>query len=144
MQKQIEKIYFNDFVPKVAKGRGKTNEEVNTIAQGRVWTGTQAKQVGLIDEFGGLEKAIEIAKELANLPADRDVKRISFPEPRPFFDTMFGSSEENTMTQEQQAATALVKSLPEEMRRSFRYAAMLDQMRNGEAMLLLPYELEVK
>ncbi|MBK8148585.1 MAG: signal peptide peptidase SppA [Acidobacteria bacterium] len=144
MQKQVEKIYFNDFVPKVAKGRGKTNEEVNTIAQGRVWTGTQAKQVGLIDEFGGLEKAIEIAKELANLPADRDVKRISFPEPRPFFDTMFGSSEENTMTQEQQAATALVKSLPEEMRRSFRYAAMLDQMRNGEAMLLLPYELEVK
>ncbi|MBK7704392.1 MAG: S49 family peptidase [Acidobacteria bacterium] len=105
MQKQVEKIYFNDFVH---------------------------------------EKAIEIAKELANLPADRDVKRISFPEPRPFFDTMFGSSEENTMTQEQQAATALVKSLPEEMRRSFRYAAMLDQMRNGEAMLLLPYELEVK
>ncbi len=144
MQKQVEKIYFTDFVPKVAKGRGKTDEEVHTLAQGRVWTGTQAKQNGLIDEFGGLEKAIEIAKQLANLPADREVKRVSFPEPRPFFETIFGVGEENTMTQEQQARAALVESLPEEMRRSFRYAAMLDQMRKGEAMVLMPFELEVK
>src|SRR5213075_1301750 len=70
MEEGANNIYFNNFVPKVAKGRGKTNEDVNTIAQGRVWTGTQAKANGLIDEFGGLEKAIDIAKQLANLPAD--------------------------------------------------------------------------
>ncbi len=144
MQKQIDKIYFTDFVPKVAKGRSKTDEEVNTIAQGRVWTGTQAKQNGLIDEFGGLEKAIEIAKQLANLPADKDVRRVSFPEPRPFLDAMFGTGDENTMTQDEKARAAVISSLPEEMRRSFRYAAMLDQMSKGEAMLLLPYELEIK
>ena len=144
MQKQIDKIYFTDFVPKVAKGRSKTDEEVNTIAQGRVWTGTQAKQNGLIDEFGGLEKAIEIAKQLANLPVDKDVRRVSFPEPRPFLDAMFGTGDENTMTQDEKARAAVISSLPEEMRRSFRYAAMLDQMSKGEAMLLLPYELEIK
>ncbi len=144
MQKQIEKIYFTDFVPKVAKGRNKSDEDVNTLGQGRVWTGTQAKENGLVDEIGGLEKAIEIAKQLANLPADKDVRRVAFPTPRPFFETIFGGGEENTMTEEQRAQAALVKSLPEDIRRSFRYAAMLDQMKQGQAMLLLPYELEVK
>jgi protease-4 len=144
MQKQIEKIYFTDFVPKVAKGRNKTSEEVNTIGQGRVWTGTQAKQNGLIDEFGGIEKAIDVAKQLAGLPVDREVKRIAFPEPRPFLEAFLGSSDENASTEEQRTKAAIVQSLPEEMRRSFRFAAMLDQMRNGEAMLLMPYELVVK
>ncbi|MFN0138901.1 MAG: signal peptide peptidase SppA, partial [Pyrinomonadaceae bacterium] len=60
-------IYFDDFLPKVSKGRGISAEQVNTIGQGRVWTGTQAKANGLIDEFGGLEKAISVAKELAGL-----------------------------------------------------------------------------
>ena len=75
MEDQANNIYYDNFVPKVAKGRDKTDEEVNTIGQGRVWTGTQAKANGLIDEFGGLEKAIEIAKQLANLAPDKDVRR---------------------------------------------------------------------
>ncbi|MEO7673919.1 MAG: signal peptide peptidase SppA, partial [Pyrinomonadaceae bacterium] len=69
MQQMADNVYYGNFVPKVASGRGKTDEEVNTLGQGRVWTGTQAKANGLVDEFGGLEKAIDIAKQLANLPA---------------------------------------------------------------------------
>jgi protease-4 len=65
MTEQINSIYYTNFIPKVAKGRGKTDEEVNGLGQGRVWTGAQAKQNGLIDEFGGLEKAIEIAKNFS-------------------------------------------------------------------------------
>src|SRR5215204_1096090 len=108
MESQADKIYFNDFLPKVASGRGKNVEEVNTIAQGRVWTGTQAKQNGLIDEFGGLEKAIEIAKQLANLPADKDVRRVAFPEPRSFFDEYFGSDDSTfAETEEFKAKKAL-------------------------------------
>ena len=141
---QTQKIYYDDFVPKVAKGRGKTVEEVNTLGQGRVWTGTQAKQNGLIDEFGGLEKAIEIAKELANLPADKDVRRVNFPEPRPFFESLFGSNDDNAMTEQQKAQQAIVEAMPEDIRKSFRYAALLDQMGNGEAMLMMPFELEIK
>jgi protease-4 len=63
MEEGAKNIYFNNFVPKVAAGRKKSAEDVNTIGQGRVWTGTQAKENGLIDEFGGLEKAIDIAKQ---------------------------------------------------------------------------------
>ena len=139
MTDQINKIYYNDFVPKVAEGRGKTVEEVNSLGQGHVWTGTQAKQNGLIDEFGGLEKAIEIAKGLANLPADKDVKRVSFPAPQSFFERIFGG---NSLieTKEQAAQQALVKSLPEDMRRALRYAEMFDKMKNGETMMMMPFE----
>lgn len=143
MQDSVNNIYFTNFVPKVAKGRGKTDEEVNTIGQGRVWTGNQAKEKGLIDEFGGLEKAIEIAKGLANLPADKDVRRVNFPEPRPFFETLFGGGI-YTQTQEQKVQEELIKALPEDVRKTLRYASILDQMKHGEAMMMLPYELEIR
>ena len=145
MEAQADKIYYNDFLPKVAAGRGKTQEEVNTLGQGRVWTGTQAKKNGLIDEFGGLEKAIEIAKQLANLPADKDVRRIAYPEPRSFLDAYFGSDDSTfTETEEYKAKKAMVEALPEDARQALRYAELLDRMKKGESMLLLPFELEIK
>ncbi|MCA1622315.1 MAG: signal peptide peptidase SppA, partial [Acidobacteria bacterium] len=145
MQDQANKIYYGDFVPKVAKGRNKTDEEVNSLGQGRVWTGTQAKQNGLIDEFGGLEKAIEIVKDLANLPASKDVKRIAYPEPQSFFDKYFGSDDSTfTEVKQQQAQEALIKSLPEDARRALRFAQLFDQMKHGEGMLILPFELKIK
>ena len=143
MQESVNNIYFTNFVPKVAKGRGKTDEEVNTVAQGRVWTGAQAKEKGLIDEFGGLEKAIEIAKDLAKLPADKDVRRVNFPEPRPFLETIFGGGL-SVETEEQKVQKAVIKSLPADVRKTLRYASMLDQMQRGEAMMMLPFELEIK
>lgn len=144
MEAQTASIYFDSFIPKVATGRNKTVEEANTLGQGRVWTGTQAKANGLIDEFGGLEKAIEIAKQLANLPADKDVKRVIFPEPRPFFETLLGDDESTEMTSDQKAQKALADSLPADARRALRFAELFDRMKRGEAMLLLPFELEIK
>jgi protease-4 len=145
MESQADKIYYNDFLPKVAKGRNKNVEEVNTLGQGRVWTGTQARANGLIDEFGGLEKAIEIAKQLANLPADKDVRRVAYPEPRSFFDEYFGSDDSTfAETEEYKAKKALADSMPADIRRAFRYAELLDRMQKGEAMTMMPFELQIK
>ena len=143
MQQMADNVYYGNFVPKVARGRGKTDEEVNTLGQGRVWTGTQAKGNGLVDEFGGLEKAIDIAKQLATLPADKDVKRVIFPEPKPFFETFF-NNDESASIKENQAQKALVDALPADARRALRFAALFDSMKRGEAMMLLPFELEIK
>lgn len=144
MQQMADNVYFGNFLPKVAQGRGKTDEEVNTLGQGRVWTGTQAKGNGLVDEFGGLERAIQIAKELAQLPADKDVKRVVFPEPRPFFETLFDDSESAEISADQKAQKALADALPEDARRALKFAALFDQMKRGEAMLLMPFELQIK
>jgi protease-4 len=142
MVQQTNSIYFDNFVPKVSKGRQKSAEEVNALGQGRVWTGTQAKGNGLIDEFGGLEKAISIAKQLAELPADKDVKRIVLPEPKPWFESFF-SDDSSSDAKEAQTA-AILDALPADVKRSFRYAAIFDKMQQGQAMLMLPFELEIK
>lgn len=66
LKSMIEEIY-SDFTQKVADGRGMTQAEVDSIGQGRVWTGLNAKEIGLVDEIGGLEDAIAAAVEAAEL-----------------------------------------------------------------------------
>jgi protease IV len=66
LQTEVEETY-QDFITKVAQGRGKTPEQIHEIAQGRVWTGTKAKAIGLVDDIGGLDRAISAAAKLAGL-----------------------------------------------------------------------------
>jgi protease-4 len=66
MQMSIEKVY-SDFVGKVASGRKMTTEFVDSIGQGRVWSGTSAQKIGLVDEIGGLKAAIKGAAKLAGV-----------------------------------------------------------------------------
>jgi len=66
---------YDDFVAKVASGRGRPVAEIETIARGRVWTGSDALDVGLVDELGGLRDAVRIARTRAGLPDDAPVCR---------------------------------------------------------------------
>lgn len=59
---------YQDFVDKVAEGRGMSSEDVHKVARGRVWTGEDAPRVGLVDQLGGLADAIQLAKQEAGLP----------------------------------------------------------------------------
>src|SRR6056297_761787 len=72
IQLNIEGVY-ETFITHVAEGRKMTKEEVDKIGQGRVWSGANAIEIGLIDEFGGLEKAIELAAQTANIEKYRVV-----------------------------------------------------------------------
>jgi protease IV len=138
----IKNTYYNDFIPKVAKGRNKPVEYIDSVGQGRVWTGAQGKDRGLVDEFGGLDRAVEVAKELANLPKDKGVKRVILPYPRTFLQEMFDSGDETRVQMEQRRAVLSV--LPEDGRRAVRYMMLLDRMKQGESMLLMPFDLRIK
>jgi protease-4 len=72
-------LFYTDFVQRVADGRGMTVEAVDAVARGRVWTGADAKEHGLVDELGGLRAAIERAKVLAGFDADAEVKIVGLP-----------------------------------------------------------------
>ena len=72
-------LFYRDFVARVADGRKLTVEEVDEIARGRVWTGADAAERGLVDELGGLRTAIRRAKILAGLDADAKVKITAYP-----------------------------------------------------------------
>ncbi|HEU5459099.1 MAG TPA: signal peptide peptidase SppA [Pyrinomonadaceae bacterium] len=138
----IKTTYYRDFIPKVAKGRSKDPEYVDSVGQGRVWTGAQAKDRGLVDDFGGLDKAIEVAKQLAKIPSDKGVQRVILPYPTTFLQQLLSNSDNsNTEIQQQRAVFA---ALPEDARRALRYLALMDRMKNGESMLLMPFDLRVK
>ncbi|MDP8210541.1 MAG: S49 family peptidase, partial [Candidatus Stygibacter australis] len=68
----IDKTY-NDFVLKVAQGRSMSKEDVHMVAMGRVWTGRQALERGLVDKIGGFSDAVEEVKKLANITCDVDI-----------------------------------------------------------------------
>ena len=94
LQRYIDRIY-NDFISKVATGRKLTTEHVDSIAQGRVWSGTDSKKIGLIDEFGGLDKAIEIAAKKVNL---KEYRITNLPEQKEPFEQFFSSMNEQAST----------------------------------------------
>lgn len=142
-QEWINTTYYDQFVPKVARGRNKNSEYIDSVGQGRVWTGAQAKERGLVDEFGGLERAVEVAKELAKIPAEKGVQRVIFPYPRTFLQQLISgaSDDPNTHTEQQRAVIA---AMPEDLRRAFRYLALLDRMKDGESMFLMPFDIRIK
>jgi protease-4 len=139
----IKRTYYEDFVPKVAKGRNKTAEYIDSIAQGRVWTGAQGKDRGLVDEFGGLDRAVAVAKELAKIPKDKGVHRVILPYPRTLLQQLFNEEGGETRTQAAQQR-AVMAALPEDARRALRFMALMDHVKSGDPMLLMPFDIEIK
>jgi len=92
----MDRIY-DAFVTRVSTGRKLPAERVREIARGRVWTGSQALPLGLVDQLGGLTEAIAKAKELAKIPADDPVRFKHFPKPQSTWEAiseMFGVQSE--------------------------------------------------
>jgi len=81
---------YDKFLSKAAEGRNLTREEVDGVGRGRVWTGRQALDKKLVDELGGLDKALSAAKSLAGIPAGEDVRLVVWPQKVSFLRTVFG------------------------------------------------------
>ena len=77
----LDQVY-EAFISQVARGRDMPEEKVRSVAAGRVWTGAQAHEIGLVDELGGLARALELAKEAAGIAPDEPVELRPFPAPR--------------------------------------------------------------
>ena len=80
--------FYDQFVEKAASARHTTPEKIDAVAQGRVWTGQQARQHGLVDVLGGLDTAVMIAKQRAMIPADEEVELVIYPPRRTFYEML--------------------------------------------------------
>jgi protease-4 len=80
--------FYDQFVEKVARARHTTPERIDAIAQGRVWTGRQARELGLVDQLGGLDDAVAVAKQRARIPADEEVELVVYPPRRGFYEAL--------------------------------------------------------
>lgn len=81
---------YDQFLTKVAEGRNMTKDEVNAVGRGRVWTGAQARDLKLVDELGGLTKAVELAKGLAGIAREEEVRLVVWPKKRTFWESLLG------------------------------------------------------
>ncbi len=106
LREGIEEIY-GTFVGLVAESRKKKFEEIDQIAQGRVWLGTQGKGNGLVDELGGIDKAIEMVKLKAKIPANENVKIVVFPPKRSLFEQLMSRPQETSMEAQLQKFTGI-------------------------------------
>ncbi len=125
---------YKQFVGKAAQGRKMPFDKLEELAQGRVYTGRMAKNIGLVDELGTLEDAILAAKTAAGLKADADVDLMVLPEARSFFEQLFGDPS---------AATDLDSLLPEWFQIA-RQTKMLRQLLSERVLLWMPYGVELK
>jgi protease-4 len=94
-QVELDRIY-NDFITKVSEGRRLPKERVHEIAKGRVWTGEDAKGLGLVDELGGFPVALRLAKEAAGIPEGEKVRLKAFPRKKTAFESLFGERPDNS------------------------------------------------
>jgi protease-4 len=86
-QQWLDRVYV-DFTSKVAEGRKLPKEKVLTIAKGRIWSGQDGKDLGLVDELGGLDVALRLAKEAAKIPAGDEVEVVVYPRKRTLLEAL--------------------------------------------------------
>lgn len=131
----IENIY-STFVNRVATGRNMTIEQVDAVAQGRVWTGAEALENGLVDQLGGLEIALEEAAKLAEIDS---YKTQSFPE----YDIKFGFDNMFEYLSFKQSKEALIKQeIGEEGYQTLQQLRRMQEKKGVQ--VLMPFELNIK
>lgn len=128
--------FYDLFITKVADARGLTKQEVDDIAQGRVWTGEAAKEQQLIDVLGGLDTAMQVAAEKAGLE-EYDV--VNYPEPKDLYQMIMGSAE--TKVQSWMGDMWMTNDYTREVRDAAHRLSLLKKQR---ILALFPYELTIQ
>jgi protease-4 len=133
IQDGVDEIY-ELFLQRVADGRGMTKNEVNVVARGRVWTGTDAKNIGLVDELGGLYDAIDYAAKKAGI---KDQKVLYYPEKKE-------DKLEAILEQLDEGSSMKIKGteLPKTLLKSYEKIKTLESYQGMQ--MRLPFEIEFK
>jgi protease-4 len=137
-QRMMEEIY-RQFLSKAADGRKMELALMEPLAGGRIWTGRQAKQKGLVDEVGTLRDAIAEAKKLAGRDPDEKLELLVLPKPKNFLDQLI----EGELGASMPAGTRLPAAASEPLRR-FAELQQLQQMCNEPVLFLMPHRVRVR
>ena len=129
VQREIQ-VFYKGFVQRVAEGRKRPYDQMEALAQGRVWLGSQAKMNGLVDEIGGLDRAVEMIKQRTNIAASEQVTLVTYPPRRTLLEMLLKSS--NDSSELESAIKAVAGHMP------WRSLA------HGGVQHLMPYSLVIR
>lgn len=124
---------YDLFLTRCSDGRGIGKEDLDKIAQGRVWTGSKAKELGLVDELGGLDRALEIAIAKANVEA---YTVISYPKKESFFEALMNTNPGNYIK------TRMLKGAIGDIYQQFNILENFDKYNRIQARI--PFELNIQ
>jgi protease-4 len=143
-QRSVNRIY-NMFLNKVSQGRKLPEQKVAEIAQGRVWSGVAAKEIGLVDEIGGLNSAIAYAAKQAKLGEDWEVQE--YPRTNSFGERFFGRATQEVRTALGIEGTQLKQSNPltNEFQKLLQEVEILQKMNDPQGVYArLPFNLKIE
>ena len=127
------KVFYKNFVEKVAQARNRDWDQIHEVAQGRVWLGSQALEQGLVDELGGLDRAIELARDAAEIDEEADIRLVPYPAPKNIFESLI---DPETWTREAPLPAALRSKLAE--------IPNLVSLLQGGMLRIAPYSITVE
>ncbi len=130
----LDRVY-TDFTSKVASGRKLDKAKVLEIAKGRIWTGEDALHLGLVDELGGFDVALKLAKEAAKVPAGEDVNIELFPRKKSFLETLTQKAPDSS---DSEAWAEAAVQIAKELRPALRVLRQLGLTDTGENVLTMP------
>jgi protease-4 len=133
----LDRIY-GDFTSKVAEGRKLPKEKVLEIAKGRIWSGEDGKQLGLVDELGGYPVALRLAKEAAGIPESEKVRLKVFPAKRSPLSALLGEGPDNS---EREGASMAVVRIVRAAQPIVRRLGLIDADRRG-VLAMPPVEMK--
>jgi protease-4 len=133
--------FYDNFVEKVAAARQTSPEKIDQIGQGRVWTGQQAKEVGLVDLLGGLQVAVNTAKQRAKIAADEEVELVIYPPRRSFYEVLSESFEQTPARLSTSSTAEAIMTLLGPRDRAVLAAILAPSrlFRSGEVLAHMPY-----
>lgn len=124
---------YQTFLQRVAEGRKRKVQDIEPLAQGRVWLGTQAKQNGLVDELGGLDRAVEMIKARAKIGTGDKVRLVAYPPKRTLLEQLMATNDQSNVTAQAEAQLQkLVRGVD------------LRLWTQGGIMRVMPYAIEIK
>ena len=146
LRTEIE-LFYKSFVEKVASARKRNYNDVEPLAQGRVWTGAQAKQNGLVDEIGGIDRAIEMVKQRAKIPATDKITLVPYPPRRNLLQVLMDREQlaemESRLT-ESQVESKLNRLTQDPALRPLVRSLMQSSWTQGGVLSRMPYSVTVR
>ncbi|MDE3197530.1 MAG: signal peptide peptidase SppA [Acidobacteriota bacterium] len=128
---------YKDFVEKVAAARNRPFDQIEPVAQGRVWLGDQAKANGLVDELGGIDRAIELVKKKAGIAASANINLVLYPGKKTLWDLLFKSSADS------EVEATLSRAGLEPLKAAWRDDRLRVFMRGG-MLRMMPFSIEIR